>query len=128
MHDERDVSRGHVCTPSDGGLLCLYPLPTPGAIGSPCMQPSDCVGSQCISTGVCSVRCVSGNDDCPGGFDCENTSGIDFYCIATPAPAPSKSKGGCALAVPASGEGTGAWWILAGWLAATRAQRRRPAP
>jgi MYXO-CTERM domain-containing protein len=77
---------------------------------------------------VCSVRCVSGNDDCPSGFDCENTSGIDFYCIATPAPAPSKSKGGCACAMPPSAEGVGAWWTLAGLLAATRAKRRRPAP
>jgi hypothetical protein len=120
------------CAPADGGSLCLYPLPTPGAIGSPCMRPSDCVGGQCISTGVCSERCVSGANDCPGGFDCENTSGIDFYCVATPAPA--RSSGGCSCAVPASGEGSGAWWTFAGLLAcvlvraATRAQRRRPAP
>jgi MYXO-CTERM domain-containing protein len=117
-----------VCTPGDGGSLCLYPLPTPGAIGSSCMQPSDCVGSQCISTGVCSVRCVSGENDCPSGFDCENTSGIDFYCTATPAPAPSKRGGGCSCAVPASGEGAGAWWTLAGLLVANRAQRRRRPP
>jgi secreted trypsin-like serine protease len=115
------------CTPDDGGSVCLYPLPTPGAIGSSCAQPTDCVGSTCIPAGICSVRCVSGGTDCPSGFDCENTSGIDFYCIATPAPPPTtKSTGGCACAVPTRGAGPGACWMFAGVLAACAVARRRP--
>ncbi len=109
---------GTTCTPGDGGSRCLYPLPTPGAIGSSCKQPADCVGSTCVAQmGVCSVRCVSGGTDCPVGFDCENTSGIDFYCIATPPPPAAKTGGGCSCAIPPRDGGPDGRWMLAAGLA-----------
>lgn len=77
---------------------CRYPLPTPGALGAACVQPTDCdFGLDCTARQLCSVRCVSGAGSCPSGFECNNISGIDFYCVPGPPPGPSPTVSSCAV-------------------------------
>jgi hypothetical protein len=111
-----------VCTPASGGDECRYPLPTPGALGSACGSAADCVMLECESD-VCSHRCVT-NTDCASGFDCVNTSGVDFYCMATPKPTPSASGSSCASAAHGD-RSCGAWIAMGVALALIRGRRRR---
>lgn len=116
-------SGGMVCVPAGAAVgQCRHPLPTPGALGSPCASDADCADTQCTSTGVCSVRCTPGGAACPGASQCASAGGIDFFCQLPPPSAPT----GCALAVaprrlafvPA---------LLGLFLALTGLRRRRPA-
>jgi hypothetical protein len=118
-----------VCTSAgDGsGSQCRYPLPTPGALGSPCAASSDCFDTECNAKQVCSQRCVQIGDDCPSGFECDNIGGIDFYCMAQPPAAapPHSSCSSCASALQAR-ESRGGWLsfaIAAALIAARRTTR-----
>ena len=97
--------------------VCRFPIPSPGAIGSSCAEHADCLRGECLDEGWCSIRCVSGRGDCPGGYQCEHLGGVDFFCT----PAPNKvdgdgDEGGCAV-----GKRSGSWggWgaLLAGGIA-----------
>ena len=94
---------------------CRYPVPTPGAIGSTCAATDECVRGECIDAGYCSVRCVSGRDDCPDDFACSHLGGIDFFC--TPIPA----DGGCCDAGSSGSSGA----VLCGLLLAGYLSRGR---
>jgi secreted trypsin-like serine protease len=113
------------CTSAGDGSRCLYPLPTPGALGSSCSSATDCVGSECIPEGVCSIPCVSGDGDCPSGFECVNTSDISFYCIAQPAPPTTGSSGSCDTAAARRSTGGGSLAWIAGVVAVAAVGMRR---
>jgi hypothetical protein len=66
---------------------CRYSLPSPGAFGSACAKPAQCLRGQCLKElGICSHRCGTGPEDCPGGYTCKHFGGVDFYCVAAPPP------------------------------------------
>jgi hypothetical protein len=117
--DRTDCPDGMTCA-ADG---CRYPVPSPGALGSPCTSWRDCVDQECFEEeGVCTRRCVAfGENACPAGHVCTYTSGVDFFCLAEPAP----RGDGCATA-PVGDLGSG---LLVGlallWI---RRCRRRPVP
>lgn len=112
-----DCPSGMVCT----GGQCLYSVPTPGAYGATCTSDADCIEGECTTTDVCALRCDPTGPACPTGFNCNNTSDIDFFCIAAP-PAPAK-HGGCAVAP--SGRPAPFPWIAGALLLALRAARTR---
>lgn len=100
---------------------CRLPLPTPGAMGSACDDSDACVSLECTDTGICSRRCVAdGADDCPDGYVCEHTSGINFFCVPMPERTQETSDGGCAID---RGRGSGGWVL--GWLVVVWTLRRR---
>ncbi|HEY2744578.1 MAG TPA: trypsin-like serine protease, partial [Polyangia bacterium] len=79
---------------------CRYRAPSPGALGAACTQGSDCAGQLC-DAGACTQSCMPTASDCPAGFECRNTSDIEFDCVAV-------KHAGCAL-----GSGDAESW---GWL------------
>lgn len=98
--------------------LCRHPQPTPGASGSSCTTHEECVRGDClVEPSICSIRCVSGRGDCPGGFACEHQGGVDFYCLPERTPS---------CAVSANRPGAPAlFWLLFFALALGRWRRRR---
>lgn len=62
---------------------CRYRDPAPGATGWPCALPSDCASATC-RTGSCTRRCNPAAPDCPSGFSCQNSGGIEFDCRRAP--------------------------------------------
>lgn len=89
--DDRDCGGDLACL--DG--LCRHPVPSPGAVGAACASTTDCARGECLEPQhVCSVRCVSGRGDCPAALACTHLGGVDFYCLAPPAPS------GCSIAGP----------------------------
>ncbi len=120
---------GMVCTSVDGGgQQCRYPLPTPGAMGAPCASDGDCRFGVCTEKSVCSQRCMPAGDDCPAGFACTNLSGIEFYCMAVPAPEPGETSS-CSLSSVPVPRGELAYALVvygavAGLLAVRRPRRR----
>jgi hypothetical protein len=95
---------------------CRHRLPSPGAFGSSCAMPSDCVSATCEGM-MCTRRCVPTGKDCPSGFVCQNARGIDFFC-ARAAPDP----GGCSLGGRTSFHW---WWAALLWLFDRHLRRRR---
>ncbi len=93
---------------------CRYREPTPGAIGSTCTRDRECARGECIDSGTCSIRCVSGRDDCPADYACEHLGGIEFFC--TPEP-----SGGCCDSGAGGGRGA---LVLAAALYLTTGRRR----
>ena len=79
---DKDCPQGMVCGEAMGTRLCVWPEPTPGALGSACNDPSECV-DECVSAwGLCSVRCVPvGEEACPQGYVCmEVGQTTSYYC------------------------------------------------
>lgn len=96
---------------------CRWPLPSPGAVGWPCADSSEC--AELCYEGACTRRCLTDERVCPAGYECVGTGGLDFYCLAAP------PEGCCAVAAPArSGRARSALLIVL-WLAAIVAARRR---
>lgn len=90
----RDCAEPLVCREG----MCRHPTPSPGALGSSCIDES-CARGECLEEEqLCSTRCVTGRGDCPTGFECEHLGGTRFYCM----PAPSPSRGCAAAPGPAS--------------------------
>lgn len=73
---------------------CRHPLPSPGAVGATCSTDSACLDGRCLDA-HCTRHCVSGGNDCPTGYACTLTGGIDFLC--TRQPEPPASEGGCSF-------------------------------
>jgi hypothetical protein len=78
---------------------CRWPAPTPGAIGAPCTADNQCVTSECSPPlRVCAPRCDPGAAACPANFECKNTAGIRFECVAKPPPVEQPDdEGGCSV-------------------------------
>jgi len=120
-----DCPKGMTCS----GGACRYPLPSPGAPGWSCTQDSDCeAGGACIrdpssNAQVCSVRCDPAQSTCPCGFACQNTSGVDFYCLESPASPPDSA--GCAIVARSSGDAPGASATVVALLLALLSASRR---
>jgi hypothetical protein len=93
---------------------CRYPTPSPGAIGASCTADAECVRGECVDAGYCTVRCVTGRDDCPADFACEHLGGIDFFCT------PDPSSGGCCDAGTGSAPGALLMFGLAIYLSTGR--------
>ncbi len=80
---------GMVCVAAQ----CLWPLPSPGALGSRCVADTDCEGELCaVSSGasVCSRLCFDSSDPCPSDFSCvapSDAGSSPGVCLAI-APAP----------------------------------------
>lgn len=102
------------------GSQCRYPVPTPGAYGAGCTGSPDCLEGECTTTGICALRCVPDGATCPAGFECTNTSGIDFFCIGTPPP--TVEGAGCALAP--TGRPVSLLWVMPVALTLRLARRR----
>jgi hypothetical protein len=118
-----DVGLGEVCDPAwanvlpcADGLVCL-PRPEGAGVCIPrCREPADCPGEgRCVvpyfddedDFGICSIVLPSpGDDDCPGGVDCEPEAPVDPPddgcpegepdCNDAPDDGSSPSGGGCA--------------------------------
>jgi hypothetical protein len=74
---------------SDG---CRYPVPSPGALGSPCTGDADCTSAICRQM-VCTLSCLNDQSACPSGYDCgPSGSALELDCFATP----PEGCGGCA--------------------------------
>jgi hypothetical protein len=103
----------------------------PGAPGWSCTKDGDCeAGGTCIrspgsNAQVCSVRCDPARSTCPTGFACQNTSGVDFYCLQTP-PSPGGSAG-CATAPGAFDDAPAVSAAIVAALLALRGAGRRAA-
>ena len=120
----RPCSSGAAC-PTDMTCQagqCRYPLPSPGAFGSVCAESADCLRGECLDQqAICSHRCVTGTDDCPGGYTCRHLGGIDFFCVPE---APPEEDGGCAMAHRTATHIDG---VLMFWAFLLAASRRRAA-
>ena len=105
-----DDPRIHYCAPScaassdcpsamacDDGQ-CRFGLPTPGALGSSCDQPAQCIDGQCVG-GQCTHHCVPSGASCPADYACEAVAALEFYCV------PQPSAAGCQLAPRAPSDG-----------------------
>lgn len=104
--------------------VCRWPVPTPGAIGARCTGDSECVISECSPPlRVCAPRCDPAAAACPNGFECKNTAGIRFECVARPPPVETPEGGCCSLAGPPRGSFS-ALTVL-GMLAVACCSRRR---
>lgn len=101
---------------------CRYSLPSPGAFASACAKTAQCLRGACLKElGICSHRCVTGTDDCPGGYTCEYLGGVDFYCVPAPPPPDGDS---CTAARHGEGGSGGFLLTIATLFAAGR--RRSP--
>jgi hypothetical protein len=103
--------------------VCVYPAPSPGALGAPCASAEDCSGSECTTLGVCSVRCVVATGDCPAGFECTAVSLVDSFCTAAATPLPV--SGPSCSSAPASPHEAGRAELLIAALLIVGARARR---
>jgi hypothetical protein len=68
---------GLECRESEGDLArCLFPPPSPGALGAPCNGDDDCELGLCVAFDedaprVCSALCFSSADECPAATECQ---------------------------------------------------------
>jgi len=74
---ESDCPRAMSCEgPDDGRRACVFHAPTPGALGSSCIDDDDCASDLCArrsadSAYTCSAPCDRDADgSCPEGFEC----------------------------------------------------------
>ncbi|HEY1692819.1 MAG TPA: trypsin-like serine protease [Polyangiaceae bacterium] len=99
---DADCPHGMLCAATaDLRTRCVYPFPTPGAIGAPCTGDGDCVEGACTSAAACGLQCVPGGAACPGSSQCTLLGGVDFECTA---PGTPQAEGGasCTFTRPAS--------------------------
>ncbi|HEY6461758.1 MAG TPA: trypsin-like serine protease, partial [Polyangiaceae bacterium] len=99
---DADCPHGMLCVATaDLRTRCVYPFPTPGAIGAPCSGDGDCAEGTCTSAGACGMPCVSGGAACPGASQCTLLGGVDFECTFSVGPQ-AEDGASCTLAPPAS--------------------------
>ena len=118
---------GMVCQDPDGqGMRCVWPGPTPGALGSSCGLDAQCRSGLC-EAGVCVERCdqVAGGS-CPAPYQCRSSEVSDVDVCG---PARAGDGGGCGCS-PAGRGATGGgqpalWALLAGGLGLLALSRRR---
>jgi len=97
---------------------CRYPQPSPGAVGWPCTDGSQCSRGLCSAEGLCTRRCNPVGTDCPNGLVCARTNDIDYFCVRPP------SDAGCQCALAGTGDlPTGAMVLVL--IVACRPGRRR---
>jgi len=106
---DADCPAGMECA-SDG---CRYPEPSPGALGSPCEQDTQCTSDTCREN-LCTISCVLDASACPAGYACRGV-GNGKYCFA----APDDSCGGCT-----SGGTSAPLWLVVIWFARARRSGR----
>jgi hypothetical protein len=93
------------------GGACKWPSPTPGALGSACAQPTDCVSNECARS-VCTSDCFADlPNSCPSGYACDQGQ-----CFVAP-------HHGCGFA----GAPSSPWLLLAliAWVTRKRCARSR---
>jgi hypothetical protein len=97
---------------------CRYPEPSPGALGSPCVEDAQCTSGMCRDS-LCTQSCLSASDDCPEGFVCGGTVPA-LHCV----PAAGGGCGGCS----SGGGGAAAtlWLLVIGCARARRSGRSSP--
>lgn len=72
---------------------CRYPVPSPGALGSPCSADAACTSAVCRQN-VCTISCLDNAGACPVDYDCgPSGSALELDCFATP---PDDGCAGCA--------------------------------
>lgn len=101
---------------------CRWPLPTPGAIGSPCASDAECIDTSCSpALHYCTPRCEPSASTCPSGYACTRTTGARFEC--TPSPPATDDDRGCALGAGRTTSSSFAL-VLAGILVLRRRARK----
>lgn len=119
---------GMACQDPDGqGTRCVWPGPTPGALGSSCGLGSQCRSGLC-EDGICVEPCdqVAGGS-CPAPYECRSS---DVSDVDVCGPARAGDSGGCGC-TPAGRTGTRGGGggplaaLLAGGLGALALSRRR---
>jgi hypothetical protein len=99
---------------SDG---CRYPVPSPGALGSPCSTDGDCTSAVCRQM-VCTISCLNNPGACPADYDCgPSGSALELDCFATP------SDDGCAGCATGGGAPVGLVMVVLGFARARRSGR-----
>ena len=99
-----DCPADMICAATEAGGQCMYPAPTPGALGAPCDDDNQCLSRMC-RLGVCTVGCDPAYaDECRAGFACQTGEGGESLCLAPGEPTPRKG-GTCAVA-PGGGGGS----------------------
>jgi MYXO-CTERM domain-containing protein len=98
---------------------CIGGSGTPGGLGAPCMNNSDCSTNSCASDGngdkYCVVACNPAMNSCPSSYSCISTGATSGVCW------PDNGKGGgCA-----TGGGDGALVVALGALGAMLVTRKR---
>lgn len=73
---------------------CVYPSPSPGAVGSDCATGVDCTSNVCTRAVeaeplMCSKRCTPGKNQCPDGFACADDVAGEPSCL------PGTEQDGC---------------------------------
>ncbi len=79
---------GFLCTERDrcGDGICIPGGPGEGAMGSDCVQDTDCLSAFCsrrpLGTGaICTEPCVLETDECPPDYHCENRDAGCGSCV-----------------------------------------------
>ncbi|MEO8841101.1 MAG: trypsin-like serine protease [Kofleriaceae bacterium] len=111
-HDS-DCPAKLTCAP-DG---CRYPVPSPGALGSPCTSDAACTSAVCRQM-VCTISCLNNAGACPADYDCgPSGSALELDCFATP------PVDGCAGCATGGGAPVGLVIVVLGFARARRSGR-----
>jgi len=129
-----DCPRAMQCAEVEGQKECLYPMPSPGALGASCRSASECVGGLCgradaSSSSVCTLLCFPDDvSPCPRGFTCRPTHDDASIngCFA-PATLPGAPSGGCRIDSSSTSSSTDVWSAFLGLVLAAMARRVRGA-
>jgi len=111
---------GMECADPDGeGTRCVWPGPTPGALGSSCGLGEDCRSGLC-EDGVCVEPCgeVAGGE-CPAPFECRGSDQSDED-VCGPA---RDDSGGCGCRAGGGPGARGLWLVAMSLLALSRRRR-----
>jgi V8-like Glu-specific endopeptidase len=105
-----DCAPGMGCVDASGGQrVCVYPAPTPRALGAACAGDLDCASLECLALegdDEAPARCVryctpdSQARGCPAGFHCAAVPGDEHACLPG-----DGDGGGCAVAPGRGGAG-----------------------
>ena len=105
--DDDECEAAFICQAGE----CRYPVPSPGAMGAPCEDYQDCFSAECHPTeGVCTTRCVTGEGECPTGWECLHEGSVNFFC------APVEGAGGCGCQAGSGHPALSLAWLAALWL------------
>lgn len=121
-----DCPSGMDCVDASGGsAVCVWPLPTPGSVGSACSAGHQCSSGLCLN-GMCSGFCQpeQGEAACRAGFECAAASNGQHVCV----PGAHDGGGGifgCAVAAGRRAAPSGVLLGVALALALSCRRRRR---